>query len=78
MIKNESASYLYHLIPKPSTSYFTRNSKILSPITANKSFFKNSFFSIHHHRIKEVLNSYIRVFALLVLANFSENETYNL
>ena len=28
-MKNESSSYLYHLIPKPSTLYSTRNSKIV-------------------------------------------------
>ena len=37
--------YLYHLIPKPLTSYFTRNSENLLPIKANHSFFKNTFFS---------------------------------
>ena len=42
--KNKSPTYLYHLIPKPSTSYSTRNSKNLPPIKANQSFFKNTFF----------------------------------
>ena len=43
-IKNKSPSYLYHLIPKPSTSYSTQNSKNSSPIKANHSFFKKHFF----------------------------------
>ena len=42
--KKESPSYLYHLIPKPLTSYSTRNSENLPPIKANHSFFKNTFF----------------------------------
>ena len=42
--KKESPSYLYHLIPKPLTSYSTRNSENLPPIKANHSFFKNNFF----------------------------------
>ena len=44
IIKSESLSYLYHLIPKTSTSYFTRNSENFPPIKANHSFFKNTFF----------------------------------
>ena len=44
IIKNESPSYLYHLIPKPLTSYSSRNSENLSPIKANHSFVKNTFF----------------------------------
>ena len=44
MIKNKSQSYLYHLIPKQSTSYSTRNSKNLPAIKANHCFFKNTFF----------------------------------
>ena len=42
IIKSESLSYLYHLIPKTSTSYF--NSENFPPIKANDSFFKNTFF----------------------------------
>ena len=45
MTKDESSSYLHHLIPKPSTSYSTRNSENLPPIRANHSFFKDNFFS---------------------------------
>ena len=44
IIKNESLSYLYHLIPKPLTSYSTRNSENLPPIKASHNFFKNNFF----------------------------------
>ena len=44
MIKSESSSYLYHLIPNPLTSYSTRNSENLPLIKANHSFFKNTFF----------------------------------
>ena len=40
MIRSKSPSYLYHLIPKPSQSHF----QIFSPIKANHSFFKNTFF----------------------------------
>ena len=40
MIRSKSPSYLYHLIPKPSQSHF----QIFSPIRANHSFFKNTFF----------------------------------
>ena len=36
IIKNESPLYHYHLIPKPSTLYSTRNSKILLPVKANQ------------------------------------------
>ena len=44
ILKNELRTYLYHLIPKQLTSYFTRNSENLSPIKANHSFSKNTFF----------------------------------
>ena len=44
IIKNEYPPYLYHLIPKPSTLYSTRNSEDLLSIKANHSFFKNTFF----------------------------------
>ena len=44
IIKNKPPSYLYHLMPKPLTSYTTRNSEDLPPIKANHSFFKNTFF----------------------------------
>ena len=44
IIKKEPPSYHYHLIPKPLTSYATRNSENLPPIKANHSFFKNTFF----------------------------------
>ena len=54
LIKNESQSYLYHLTPKSSTSYSTRNSKNLAPIKANHSFLKNTLFSIHHHRMEQI------------------------
>ena len=43
IIKNESPSYLYHLIPRLSTSYSTRNFKNLPPIKTTHSFFKNKF-----------------------------------
>ena len=44
MIKSESPSYLYHLIPKPSTSYSSRNSENLPTINPIKnSFIKNTF-----------------------------------
>ena len=52
IIKNESPSYLYHLISKPSTSYSTHNSKNLPPIKANHSFFKSTL-SIHHHGMEK-------------------------
>ena len=52
MTKDESSSYLHHLIPKPSTSYSTRNSESLPPIRANHSFFKDNFFFIYHHKMK--------------------------
>ena len=41
IIKNESPSDLCHLIPKPLTSYPTRNSENLPPIKTN---LKNTFF----------------------------------
>ena len=44
IIKSQSPPYLYHLIPKPLTSYFTRNSENLPLIKANHSFFKSPFF----------------------------------
>ena len=44
ILKNELRTYLYHLIPKQLTSYFTRNSENLSPIKANHSFSENTFF----------------------------------
>ena len=44
IIKSESPSCLYYLIPKPLTSYSTSNSENLPPIKANHSFFKNTFF----------------------------------
>ena len=56
-IKNKSPSYLYHLIPKPSTSYSTQNSKNSSPIKANHSFFKKHFF-IHYHRMEQIRFEY--------------------
>ena len=58
IIKRKSPSYLYHLIPKPLTSYSTRNSQNLPPIKANHSFFKNTFFSIHHHRMEQIRFEY--------------------
>ena len=41
IIENESPSYLYHLIPKPLTSYPSRNSENLPQI---KTISKNTFF----------------------------------
>ena len=78
-IKNKSPSYLYHLIPKPSTSYSTRNSKNSSPIKANHSFFKNHFF----YPLSQNGTNQIRIFTLLLISNFSEfirpcpNSTFN-
>ena len=43
IIIKKSPSFLCHLIPNPSVSYFTRNSKKSPPIKANHSFFKNTF-----------------------------------
>ena len=43
IIKNQSPSHLYLLIPKSSTSYSTRNSKIFSSAKGNRSFFNNIF-----------------------------------
>ena len=43
IIKSESPSFLCHLIPSPSISYSTRNSKELHPMKANHSFFKKTF-----------------------------------
>ena len=44
ILKNELRTYLFHLILKQLTSYFTRNSENLSPIKANHSFSENTFF----------------------------------
>ena len=44
IMKNESPSYLYHLIPNPETLYSIHNSENLSRIKDNHSFFKNTFF----------------------------------
>ena len=44
MIKNESPSYLHHLIPKALTLYSTRYSENFPNIKTNHSFFKNTFF----------------------------------
>ena len=44
ILKYESPPYLYQLIPKPLTSYSTRNSENLPLIKANHTFFKNTFF----------------------------------
>ena len=51
IIKNESPSYLSHLISKPLTLYSTRNSENLSPVKTKHSFLKNTFF--HRHQTTE-------------------------
>ena len=43
MIKNQSPSYLFQLVPSPNIRYFSRNSKY-SPTSSKHEFFKNSFF----------------------------------
>ena len=72
IIKSKSPSYLYHLIPKQLTSYSTRNSQNLPPIKANHSFFKNTFF---FHPPSSNGTNQIRIFAVFLLTNFSENES---
>ena len=59
--ENKSSSYLYHLIPKASTSYSPCNYKYLPPVKANHSFFKNTFFpsTIHPpYRMKQIRFEY--------------------
>ena len=57
IIKNESLSYLYHLIPKPSISHSTRNSKNVPLIKANHGFSKNTF-SIYYYNMKKITFEY--------------------
>ena len=44
IIKNQSPSYLFQLVPSPNISYFSRNSENIPKLRTKHDFFKNSFF----------------------------------
>ena len=44
IIKNQSPSYLFQLVPSPNFRYFSRNSENISQLRTKHDFFKNSFF----------------------------------
>ena len=44
IIKNQSPSYLFQLVPSPNIRYFSRNSENIPQLRTKHDFFKNSFF----------------------------------
>ena len=44
IIKNQSPSYLFQLVPSPNIRYFSRNSENIRQLRTKQDFFKNSFF----------------------------------
>ena len=63
-MKNESPFYFYHLLSKPSSAYSTRNSKNMSSIKDNHSFFRKHFFPVKHHGMEQIRFEYPLIFFL--------------
>ena len=46
IIKNQSPSYLFQLVPSPNIRYFSQNSENIPQLRTKHNFFKNSFFPL--------------------------------